>query len=338
MKPKRKNKSVVSRTLEKKKAKIKFKKPKITTGPNYDLKKHGVTQSILQQWLACRLACKYSLQGWRSTGLKVALEFGSLFHNLLEKQYKAIINNKKELNIDYELNKWSKEILKTYPDNQTVNDMMVKIKILWENYFVQWKEDYKRAWVGVETKFDVKYNGVRLRGMRDGLYRCKKTGSLWLLETKTYSDVNEQTMSDRLLFDFQNLFYITATEEELKEDVKGVLYNIIVKPRHRLGKKETYKEFYSRLKDVIPQDLDKYFVRFEVPYGKKRKEHFKKELNNILFYFNDWFYNNMEPTFRSSTYTCLGKIACSFLKACAQMSMTGYERRNDLMEELGGLK
>jgi len=70
-------------------------------------------------------------------------------------------------------------------------------------------------------------------------------GESWVLEHKTTSRVDGKYFNN-LLRDEQASMYILAARE-LGYDVKGVLYNIVLKPSIRLSKRETQEEYIKRV-------------------------------------------------------------------------------------------
>ena len=327
----------------------------------YDFLKHGISQSMLQAWLSCKKKVHLSLEGWQHELPKESLIFGSLYHDILEHHYNSIIQNKKPLeNIDEFLSEWKTEILKKETiDAQRLEFFQAMAKQLFSEYIKFWKEDLKRNWIGLETKFDVKFNDIRLRGMRDGVFRNKKK-ELWLLETKTKSQFSEDELTKALDFDFQNLYYITATEAETGEEVQGVLYNIIRKPQSKareipvrdndgfkivLDKKskeriylktgkprqqggdnfflktrpETPKEFGERISKDIEDRPEFYFVRYQITYSKRQKQLFKEELTKMLGDFEEWFYSKD----RASRSYRGNSQACYGRFACEFLQMCG---------------
>lgn len=289
----------------------------------------GITQSILSTWLGCRQAARFYLDGWRSDAPKRALQFGSLMHKLLEAYYTT--GDPVEYVFDSIEDRWRKKAVEAGDDLQQVEMDLCLSRVLFQEYVKYYRaKDAKKEWLELEGVFDVDFNGYRLRGMTDGVYKQGK--GTWILETKTASRIDEETLSDALLFNFQNLFYIVAKQIQLGKPVKGVLYNIIRKPSLRQKKNEPIGEFMQRIAEDVAARPDWYFVRFEIVYTRKRIKQFKDELQSKLGEFELWVRGKL-PTYKNEN-TCVGRWSCRFLKACASNSMVGFNCNGVLFSEL----
>jgi hypothetical protein len=272
------------------------------------------------------------LDGWESVMPKDALQFGSMAHYLLECIYKDYDKWNPHPPVADFLEAYQKKESGKIADLGKMEFMIGLAKILIDGHFRYWKEDKKRKWVAAEAKFDVDFNGFRLRGMRDGLYEQNK--GLWILETKTTAAMNEDTLTDALAFDFQNLFYILATKLETGREVKGVLYNILRKPSIKQGQKETLTDFLSRLEVDVQARQQFYFNRFQVSYPKPVQERFEKELLLKLNDFAGWVAGSKDIQTYRNERACITKWACEYLPACSSGSMAGYTRTREMFSEL----
>lgn len=291
--------------------------------------KDGITQSILSTWLTCRVAAKYMLEGWESPTSREPLEFGNLFHWILEKNYDLIREEGTYWEFDHLAKIWLRKVGKKLNDP---HKLLAMAEALYDEYYKYWVDDFERNWIGVESQFDIVFNGYRLRGMRDGIFRAKKDKP-WLLETKTPGQIAEGTLSDTLAFDLQNLYYLTASEIETGENIAGVLYNLARRPQLRRKKEESKSSFMERIVEDVIGRPEHYFKRFEVKYTKKRKQKFKDELMFILDDFHAWTCHDPRvPTYKS--WNCVKKWNCEFLPACAQGSLAGYTQTRILHGEL----
>ena len=203
----------------------------------YDLEKDGVTQSLLSSFINCHQQCEYILNKWEMPKKKTALIFGGLFHFLIEHYLKALMDSKPIPDFSELERMWIKSEGKEYykEDPEETEKLLGFASALFPEYVKFWeRDDTKRIkWLALEEEFDVNYEGFKLRGKRDGLlqYTKDKKKLPWLLETKTTSRIDEGTLEEALEFNFQNLFYLTATEIETKQKLGGILYNIIRKPQ-----------------------------------------------------------------------------------------------------------
>jgi hypothetical protein len=294
----------------------------------------GVTQSLLSSFLSCRKRCELILQGWQPLEKSKLFSYGELFHAVLEYYYKEL-RGKRQIGEDFlprAIGTWYQKV--TEPgaqfDIEHIEETCYTVAALWPEYQQRWqKQDLEWAWLDCERIFDVQFSGLRLRGKIDGLVRIGK--SLWILETKTKSEISEDVLGMTLPFDFQNLFYITALKAEGVECI-GAIYNIIRNPRLRRGKTETKDQFLERVIQDVRERPEHYFHRFEVPYDKETIKEFGKELAFKLAEFRDWV-NDILPTYKNQG-SCVGRGYCPFLEACSSGKMYAYEQTRVLFEEL----
>lgn len=321
----------------------------------YDLNKDGVTQSTLVSYEACRMRCKLTLDGWRSQFEKESAVFGQLFHGLLEHLYRGISTGdikKKDVYDFFQafVKRWVKDNeSKRFSDAtfQTIHFLTVQAEPVFMAYCDQWPEDFKRKlWRELEGKFDVRWNGFRLRGMRDGLQLLDgDTSKPRMLETKTKAQI-PTNLDLTLRYNTQNLFYLTSLNADfkalgLKKRVEKVLYNIIRRPglaKPKVG--GSWTAYKKKIKDHInAKGPDHYFKRMELRYPKKDQDRFAEELLERLTEFEAWRdevdrgKSKNYPTFRNDM-ACEAKFRCPFIDACATGSMEDYAQTGLLFPEL----
>ena len=298
----------------------------------------GVTQSILKDFLACRVRARYKLEGWRSLKPREALSFGSYFHGLLQDAYESIRAGSGVPKFETVSDDVISREAPALRNLETFEALVVKAEVLYEEYFNFWQDDFKRNWTAIEKLFNVDFRGYNLRGKRDGAYVVgKKRPKPWLLETKTTSGVNEEALDLGLPLDFQLLLYLTATEIESGEKLGGALYNVVVKPGQNFTgsfrkKPETLGLFATRVREAVQADPAKYFRRYEVTFSAKAKKAFAEELAVILDDYADWFRGGA-PEYKGYG-ACYQKWACEYLPVCSSGGdLAGYDKR-PLFEEL----
>lgn len=285
---------------------------------SYSLHSDGLTQSLISAWCECPQKFEYKINRWEGFQ-RDTTNFGTLFHDALEMIYN--IKNRAPT---------EKDIYDFLEDHDDLNGM--KAIVLLNEYIKVYKGDFKnKRFIAVEKVFDVPYNGVRLRGKFDGLYTAKD-GSLWIIEHKTKSQINEDDLMLKLSFDFQNQFYIVCAGIHYKKPIAGILYNVIRNPAHKQGAKEGRVDFQKRLQKEVAENPDHFFKRFEVPYTKKQMTMFtEKELPAKI-----------ESIERRVVYknqgACSSPFRCSFLNACGTGSMNGYTATKDPFSELKEVK
>ncbi len=169
---------------------------------------------------------------------------------------------------------------------------------------------------------------VRLRGKWDSVNLIGKGRNvgIYLQENKTKGDVKEGLIARQLQFDLQTMFYLIALKDYehtamfdkswerlgIKSGlnkvgklgpIRGVVYNVVrrplsggkgsikqLKPTKANPQGESSEEFYARLGEVIKDDPDYFFMRWQVEITSADVEKFKHEcLNPILENLCSWF-------------------------------------------------
>ena len=261
----------------------------------------GITYSMLSRFRNCRERFRLSaVEGWSETGLKAALEFGSAFHACLENPNRQPCEVTREYQ---EARMKDKAFFRS--QLQEFEMLMGMVESVVDVYRAVYKDvEKEKTYVLKEETFDENYvltfgddhtsgpkqpRTVRLRGRIDAAYR-DKTGKLWLLETKTKSDIDVDGINRTLSQDLQTMFYATALELKTGEPVAGVLYNVIRRPALRQGKAENLPMFIKRVRDTVMEQQDRYFFR---PYHTLSKGELTKwqqrTLNPLLFQVCQWW-------------------------------------------------
>lgn len=321
----------------------------------------GVTQSMLSDFLACRQRAAFQRAGWEPKRRKTSYRFGSLVHDVLEHAYGLIrAGAKPSPAFAVALQNRITALTNANLRNAGLTDSQEEItqegaiaQALLETYFRYWEEDWKREWVAVEGKFDKQFApgpGVpyRLRGRRDAVFvgrpakgpRAGQPG-LWLLETKTKSQIEGETLEQTLAFDFQSLFYLLTLEAQApaKYPIRGCLYNILRKPGLRplkagknRKKAETAGEFLARIREDIESRPEHYFKRYELIFPPETRAEFSKQLGLQLREYELWLAGKL-PTYQNHT-ACVGKYKCAFIEKCSSGSWAGYAQTRVPFAEL----
>lgn len=326
------------------------RRPTLAKQP-YDISE-GVTQSLLSTWCNCRVAAAYYLQGWRSLTFNEPMEHGSFMHGLLEQMYRGVRagtvtrENAPDLFAPF-AEEWMKKIgtWATGAELQKAELVIAKAAAVFEPYCQYHAADFEPSeWIEVEGKFDVQFDEFRLRGMCDGGRRVsprykRKTNpwDLWIMETKNKAQ-KKSTEEDKLRIDFQNQFYLAAWGEQLdpslQAKLKGVHYNIIKRPSHRLKQTETLPEYTQRVRAAVEKEPDEWFRRSEVVYPPQQRAAFRERLLTKLHLFRSWVENDFEPMYDNDRSCDSGGTCCMF-KACTSYGKKkGYRLDGRLFEEL----
>lgn len=168
-------------------------------------------------------------------------------------------------------------------------------------YCEYWAHDDKKVdWIGREEKFDVPYEvqtpdgprTIRLRGMRDGLFKLAKV--MGVFETKTKSRISENEIRDNLRSDMQTLFYCFVTWVETGEMPRIIKYNVVRRADlyRRSSGREPIVEFMKRVKTDIATRPEHYFSRFRADLSSRDLSEFKRRtLDPLLCRFIHWWDN-----------------------------------------------
>ena len=295
---------------------------------------------MLANFCRCRTAADLSLNRWGFPAPRRVTQFGSLFHLLLQRWYSS---EQVSLAAVWQTTakEWERLALKGGDDVRLIQEDLGMAKVLFPGYVNHWrKADRKKKWIELEQVFDLPFvynksgDMIRLRGKIDGVYEAKDR-SVWVLETKTASEISHDTLNMALAYDFQNLFYIHALEQKLGRRISGVLYNVIRKPQ--IGKKtdRTSQTFCDTLTADMEKRGDFYFARFELPYSPKTREIFRHQLKDKVKDFVAWVEGKI-PTYRNES-VCRGRWNCGFMAVCAaggDPERAGFKQNHALFSEL----
>lgn len=291
-------------------------------GPSDESDRGGVTQSLLQKFIACRerFRIQYILGLQVLDQFKVSIEYGNMWHACEE----ATANN---LPWTKALFDYTRKLQRQYPlqQEQVVhwkNVCMVQFPLYLE-YWEHHPDVVDRKPIAQEYKFDVWHTlpsgrRVRLRGKFDAVDVIveQKKAAVFIQENKTKSEVDQMELTAQLNSDLQNTVYTTALQEtDLlgKLPFGGVRYNVIRRPLSggkgsiRKHKEKVYKtkvvpaetdeQFYARLRDevIIPANAsldnnEHYFHRWKIRMGLndvKRSQ--QRILNPILEQLCVWY-------------------------------------------------
>lgn len=185
-------------------------------------------------------------------------------------------------------------------ERDILDTLLAAARVTFPEYCKFWQDDDSHIdWIKRESQFDVPYDvmtpggvrTIRLRGMRDGLFRLPGKNTLGVFETKNKSRISEGEIRDGLQSDMQTMFYMNATHLETGEIPRLVVYNII---RREVKKQtsETIKQFSTRLLADIKKRPKFYFIRFSVSVlPQELREFVQYNLNPLLNEFIWWWDN-----------------------------------------------
>jgi len=313
-----------------------LKEAKIPSKDVYDLYRDGITQSIIMGFLKCRVSFLLHLNKWTSVNKKSMFAFGTLTHETLDKVY-SYFQQTGEVPTDTMIKVWIIKYVKAHKDwlpsrdAQKGEQIKVNCFVIVSEYVKHYADDFKNLEImGAEDTFRVKFMQFTLRGKKDMRFRIH--GKKWLIETKTMARIDEETLSEKLAFDFQNLFYVTAEELEYPDEpTVGVLYNVIRNPSSKVTDK-SLTDYQTKLRKKVQKNPEHYFLRYEVPYLQKDKVEFRRDLIGILTEIEGLLSGKVR-IYRNFK-NCVGRFSCGFLKACSSGTMIGYAQNARLFSEL----
>lgn len=296
----------------------------------------GITQSLITSYLKCRREFLFKLNRWTNAKKAKSYAFGSIAHETLDKVYTYYMEHKKLPGLTL-IKEWVNTYDKGRPNwlplskAEEIERYKGVCYVLITEYIRYYRDDFKPGrLLGAEDLFDNRWHNYRLRGKKD--LRFLIAQKIWIMETKTSSRIEEETLMDRLSFDFQNLFYVHNEEVSEKRNVEGVLYNILRNPGLKVGGLSLL-QYCNKVRKDIRKRPGHYFKRYEIPYTPADKSEFKKELVVILSEIHQFLMDGKIRAYKNPR-SCVGKFPCSFLKACSTGLMMGYKQNEKLFKEL----
>jgi hypothetical protein len=304
----------------------------LTIPDDYSLEETGITQSMLGNWMTCPRRFLYGVNRWtNSRRSSKTTSVGTMFHDTLDALYSQRVEPGDVKGIEKTIRASGQKI-----EGLEVIDRELfgaTAYALLTEYVKFYKKDFTDfRFEEVERTFEVQFNGVTLRGKKDGIFRDKNK-KRWLMEHKTKSRINEESLTLRLSIDLQNLFYLLADSiDNPKEPAIGCLYNVVRVPD--VKKFTDPAQIVPYIQGLIKKDPKYYFMRYEVAYTKKAIDGFKKQLQVILNNLQLSCEGGTEMEFYRNSAACDMPFTCNFLNACSTGSLADYSQRPELFPEL----
>lgn len=193
-----------------------------------------MTQSLLGRYLCCpeRLRISY-VEGLRPVQkYSHRVEFGNCWHRM-EELFAGCGPEASESRLASEatylgLVEYTKELFRKYPlQQQEIEHWYNVCRVTFPEYVKHWAAhpDVKaRTPLLQEYVFSILYplpsgRTVRLRGKFDAVDLID--GGVWLFETKTKGDVDEEQIQRQMLFDLQTCIYLVSLKEGLRQHMGG---------------------------------------------------------------------------------------------------------------------
>lgn len=324
----------------------------------WNLYEDGLTQSFILTFMCCRKkAYNVYVRGLRKKqeGISKILEFGSMFHDALDR----FNSNPNRLDILQSSN--LKSVLYTLVDKieeekvkefftasgnmdmdymEKYGDLCAILRPTLYYYFHHWRKLHiETEWVSLERVFDNKFKSpfsgkeIRLRGKFDGELRRK---SLWLFESKTKSNVDEQVLVHKLTFDFQTMFYMYNMFLLHGEYPAGVIYNVVKRVGIRRKQKETALEFAARAEKTILENVEEYYAKIEGTISHQvLTEWWENEFLSVLKDIEEWWANVETASYKNPVICNIYQQECHYLQLCSgSLTENFYNKTNRVFEEL----
>ena len=278
-------------------------KPKKLPYKGWSLLTHGVTQSLLQKFIGCKDRFhKHAILGLKSVDRKEAMEYGTMFHKLIEEGARLGKNYTRD-----KLVRIMNEYIKLkYSSPESL--LLARIAIAQYHEYKEWESTKpKYKYLAQEPVFNepfplpaTSYNPcpeisiniprttINLRGRIDEV--IEKENGIWLQENKTKSRIDISTLQDTIPENIQVMFYAVAAQLKYGRPVKGVIYNVIRKPGQRQRQKEADQDYIDRIVKEIRENPNYYFYRlaYSFPPGAVAKWT-REELVPLLYDVYIWW-------------------------------------------------
>ncbi len=285
----------------------------------------GVTQSMLGKFLICRERFRLSyVEGVREEQeFNPSSEYGNMWH-VCEEYHRQNKDYRKPLKeyadkLCLVHSTHADKIIHWYhtcgtqwlcylehEKKQSMKKAVPRIPIYQEEVF---DVQYKIYGTGPEVRLRGKFDSVDWHGKLTKTYR---KGGLYIQENKSKGDIDIQGIQSTLDQDLQNMFYCAALLTHLQnkvfkhtnnqvllaKDLAGVVYNVIRRPfsdwrgtgNIKRKVKESEKDFYNRLRDLIRKEPHHYFISWKQPISLSKIKRFnQRTLDPLLFQLCKWW-------------------------------------------------
>ena len=300
--------------------------------PNdYKLDKNGITQSMIQTYLDCRVKFLYNINKLQAGQSIERTLFGTCMHLGLEWLYKTSVIDVALDTLERKWNIYSNSLIGV--KRETVMGVFELTCALLPIYYEVYEKEIKEKTVStVEKEFETPFHNALLRGKIDGIK--KETKGYKVIDHKTMSRVVEGSLMLKLSFDFQMMFYAFCAKSF--HPVNGCIYNVIRKPALKQKKTESNKDYYDRILNDIKSRPDFYFFRYPITFTKQDFFKFEIELRNILDEIHSFLHGNIS-IFKNGR-SCMTFSQCEFLESCAKQSLIGLHNKEKMFSELDHCK
>lgn len=223
-----------------------------------------LTQSSAAKFLWCNRAYYWRyVKELVPVKLEQRLFIGQLFHKALEAYDKELATSAEE----YATKKTeaARLVLIKAVDRQEMDE--TKIALFLVQQYDLWRHQQNSLCVlASEVAFDIplwrtrRAKSPKIRGKMDAIAEDPDEGSVWVLERKTTYSIDDNYLA-KLPLDKQITTYLIGARRKLDRPIRGVVYDVICRPRTYRRKGESVEEWLERASIVYAQSPDEYFAR-----------------------------------------------------------------------------
>lgn len=334
--------------------------PEETKGiPFWDIYKNGLTQSMISTFQDCPRKVHYKMrEGLKLGAFNHALDFGTLFHAVLDAVYsrkigasKRFIFSQWEVVVASELHKlYAAAMQELDPSEYSKFELMHGLCATLLPHYIKkyYEEDNKAQIIDVEKEFCFPYKmrnseTIMIRGKID---RVDKIGDeIWLFETKTKTSIDKMgdwsvnAVVETMSYQTQACIYALACEYLYGKVASGIKYNLVKRPGQEFkgtyyNKPETMLQFFERVdKDITAKP--EYFNRYNISLHKNELKTWRDtDLDYWIENLFEWSQGNRGIGARNQQSCSKYRKPCEFLNICANNDRSRYTKRDKVFSEL----
>jgi hypothetical protein len=309
----------------------------------YDPLKHGVSYSMLSDFMECRQKSRFRATGVKTKGVPLPLVYGTIVHEILDLAHTGIaageitkIPGRKR--VEFWCRKAEEIWIKQNPHASTKSLSNLELslalaeavmpayfrfhrktlfKMKWDDTLTEKFHKFKFKIAGyTEVPILVKMDSAFWQPTRNRKTR-KLTDRLWLFETKTGARIDEAEIVDLLPMSLQQNIYLIALHRVTGKKPRGAVRNFVRRPGLYRRKDEPLVKYKDRVVEDVEKRPEHYFKRFRLLADGTELEKCKGDLQGVLVEFIKWWEG--KTIHYRSTNACKGQYGfCTYWPICAQ--------------------
>lgn len=223
-----------------------------------------LTPKELSSWSKCKMYHQWRYQAGKGYGLRpLRVPASCLAQRLVHYLLAQVAITKIPTMVS--LSQWIKDNVSALQQNDAdVQHALYRAYGVVQGYVDQYPEEQEMEWGGIETGFDVQYQGIRIRGGLDCYY--EKGGQLVLREHKYWTWKREWPWWP-LHLPMQTVIRATALYEITNSYPDVIEYNVLWPPKIRRKVGESLEQYVGRCRKAST------FERFAIPHGVGQLQH-----------------------------------------------------------------